>query len=101
MRVISQLAKNTKKEDDFGRNDDDWDVYKIIRKDQGESDSEEEQVRLAELDTLLKENDPEFRLPEDDEIRHDSPEWYQLHLATETIRTPEILFQVSGLVLRG
>ena len=32
MKIISQLAKNTKKEDDFGRNDDDWDVYKIIRK---------------------------------------------------------------------
>ena len=32
MKIISQLAKHTKKEDDFGRNDDDWDVYKIIRK---------------------------------------------------------------------
>ena len=32
MKIISQLAKQNKKEDDFGRNDDDWDVYKIIRK---------------------------------------------------------------------
>ncbi len=32
MRIISQLAKSSKKEDNFGRNDDDWDVYKFIRK---------------------------------------------------------------------
>ena len=30
--MISQLAKNTKKEDNFGMNDDDWDVYKKISK---------------------------------------------------------------------
>merc|ERR1712147_285686 len=30
MRIISQLAKNTKKDDTFGMNDDDWDVYKQI-----------------------------------------------------------------------
>ena len=31
MRVISQLAKNTK-EDDFGKKDEDWEVYKQISK---------------------------------------------------------------------
>ena len=31
MRVISLLAKNTK-EDDFGKKDDDWEVYKQISK---------------------------------------------------------------------
>ena len=25
----------------------------------------------------------------------DNPEWHQIHLATETIKTPEILFQPS------
>ena len=29
----------------------------------------------------------------------DSPEWYQLHLATERIRIPEILFQVRSFIL--
>ena len=29
------------------------------------------------------------------EIARDSPEWYQLHLATEQIRISEILFQPS------
>ena len=35
MKIITQLAaakSKSKKDDDFGRNDDDWDVYKVIRK---------------------------------------------------------------------
>ncbi len=32
MRMISQLAKNTKKEDNFGMRDEDWEVYKKISK---------------------------------------------------------------------
>lgn len=96
MRMISQLAKNTKKEDTFGMNDDDWDVYKTIRKDQGDSDSEEEQEKLAEYEAVLREHDPNFENDEDkEEISRDSPEWYQLHLATEQIRVPEIYFQPS------
>ena len=61
----------------------------------GDSDSEEEQERLTEYESVLKEHDPSFSLPEDEEVSHDSVEWYQLHLATERIRTPEILFQVK------
>ena len=60
MRMISQLAKNSKKEDTFGMNDDDWDVYNKVRKDQGDSDSEEEQEKLAEYEAVLKEHDPNF-----------------------------------------
>ena len=58
--MISQLAKNSKKEDNFGMNDDDWDVYKKIRRDQGDSDSEEEQEKLNEYEAVLKEHDPSF-----------------------------------------
>lgn len=32
MRIISQLAKREKKEDNFGMRDEDWDVYKAINK---------------------------------------------------------------------
>ena len=92
--MISQLAKNTKKEDNFGMNDDDWDVYKKIRRDQGDSDSEEEQEKLTEYETVLREHDPHFENEDEkDEISRDSPEWYQLHLAIERIRVPEIFFQ--------
>jgi len=96
MRMISQLAKNSKKEDTFGMNDDDWDVYNKVRKDQGDSDSEEEQEKLAEYEAVLREHDPNFDSSEDkDEISRDSPEWYQIHLATERLRVPEIYFQPS------
>lgn len=92
MRIISQLAKNTKKDDTFGMNDDDWDVYKQISVDGGDSDSEEENLRSAEFEAILKEHDPQ-----DDEVGRENPEWHQIHLAAETIRTPEILFQPSIL----
>lgn len=32
MRLISQLARKDKKDDDFGSRDEDWDVYKVINK---------------------------------------------------------------------
>ncbi len=97
MRMISQLARKDKKEDTFGMNDDDWDVYKVIRKDQGDSDSEEEQEKLQEYEAVLREHDPDFDTEDlsEQEISRDSPEWYQLHLATDQIRVPEIYFQPS------
>merc|ERR1719297_416909 len=76
MRIISQLAKNTKKDDTFGMNDDDWDVYKQISVDGGDSDSEEENLRSAEYEAILKEHDPQ-----DDEVGRENPEWHQIHLA--------------------
>lgn len=32
MRLINQLARKEKKDDDFGMRDEDWDVYKAINK---------------------------------------------------------------------
>lgn len=32
MRIISQLARKDKRDDDFGSRDEDWDVYKVINK---------------------------------------------------------------------
>ena len=90
MRIISQLARNTKKEDTFGMRDEDWDVYKQISKEGGDSDSEEEGLRAAEYEAVLKEHEPQ-----EEEVGKDSPEWHQVHLATEKIRAPELLFQPS------
>jgi len=90
MRIISQLARNTKKEDNFGMRDEDWDVYKQISKEGGDSDSEEEGLRCAEYEAILREHEPE-----EEEVGMDSAEWHQVHLATETIRTPELIFQPS------
>ena len=94
MRIISQLAKHSKKDDNFGMKDEDWDVYKKINRDFGESDSEEEGLRAAEYEEVLREHDPNYDRKED-EVERDSPEWHQIHLATEQLRIPEILFQPS------
>ena len=42
-----------------------------------------------------RENDPDFDKEDEDEISRDSPEWYQIHIATEQIKVPEIYFQPS------
>jgi len=94
MRIISQLAKQSKKDDNFGMRDDDWDVYKKISKEVGDSDSEEEGLKAAEFEEVLREHDPNYDR-KDDEVERDSPEWHQVHMATERIRIPEILFQPS------
>ena len=91
MRIISQLAKNTKKEDTFGLNDDDWEVYKQISMDGGDSDSEEENLQSAEYEAVLREHDPRA----EEEVGRDNPEWHQIHLGPEVMRTPQILFQPS------
>lgn len=60
MRVISQLARKEKGNDDFGARDEDWDVYNTIRRETGDSDSEAEQERLVECEEVLRHHDPEF-----------------------------------------
>ncbi|CAH1787781.1 unnamed protein product, partial [Owenia fusiformis] len=94
MKIISQLAagsKKKRKDDTFGMDDSDWNVYKQINKDAGDSDSEAEQERLDELETLLREYDPNFE--REKEGVFDIAEHYKLHVGVERIRVPELLFQ--------
>lgn len=63
MRIISQLARKDKDDDDFGMRDEDWDVYKAISKD-GDSDSDAENEKLIEYETILRHNDPTFDDPQ-------------------------------------
>ncbi|XP_063984211.1 actin-related protein 5 [Diachasmimorpha longicaudata] len=92
MRIISQLAKKEKRDDDFGMRDEDWDVYKVINREGGDSDSELEQERLLELENVLRQHDPEF-----DGSGASVPlvpgETHQLHVALERLRSPELIFQ--------
>lgn len=60
MRVISHLAQKEKGTDDFGMRDEDWDVYKTISRETGDSDSEAEQERLVVCEEVLRHHDPEF-----------------------------------------
>ena len=94
MRIISQLARKEKRDDDFGMRDEDWDVYKVINREGGDSDSELEQERLIELEDVLRHHDPEF-----DGAGSSVPlipgETHQLHVGVERLRTPELIFQPS------
>lgn len=60
MRIISQLARKEKGTDDFGMRDEDWDVYKTISKETGDTDSEAENEKLIECEEILRHHDPEF-----------------------------------------
>lgn len=94
MRIISQLARKEKRDDDFGMRDEDWDVYKVINREGGDSDSELEQERLLELEDVLRHHDPDF-----DGVGSTVPlipgETHQLHVGVERLRAPELLFQAS------
>lgn len=63
MRIISQLARKEKDDDDFGMRDEDWDVYKAISKDD-DSDSDVENEKLMEFDNILRHHDPTFEEPQ-------------------------------------
>ncbi|XP_014206962.1 actin-related protein 5 [Copidosoma floridanum] len=93
MRIISQLAKKDKRDDDFGMRDEDWDVYKVINKEGGDSDSEAEQERLVELENVLRQHDPEFENAGNQSVQMAPGEMHQLHIGTEQLRTPEVIFQ--------
>lgn len=60
MRIISLLAHNDKGIDNFGVNDNDWDVYKSINKD-NESDSDSDNEKLLECENILRQHDPSFK----------------------------------------
>ncbi|XP_064632703.1 actin-related protein 5-like [Lineus longissimus] len=100
MKIISQLAKRDSKKDtdNFGQNDEDWNVYKQINIQDGDSDSDADQDKLEQLEGFLREHDPEFE-KEANGVNQggivDLAEYYRLHLAIEMIRVPELLFQPS------
>ncbi|XP_046989142.1 actin-related protein 5 isoform X1 [Schistocerca americana] len=96
MRLISQLARKDKREDTFGMRDEDWDVYKAINKEGGDSDSDEEQ-KLMEVEELLRQHDPDFDGGTGSGGSDDAAETHQLHLGVELQRAPELLFQPSML----
>lgn len=91
MRIISQLARKEKGNDDFGMRDEDWDVYKAISREGGDSDSEVENEKLLELEEILRQHEPNF-----ESVSSKEPgESHQLHIGIERFRAPELLFQPS------
>eukprot|EP00039_Didymoeca_costata_P029324 m.24184 g.24184 ORF g.24184 m.24184 type:complete len:566 (+) comp7583_c0_seq2:205-1902(+) len=96
MRLLVQQAED--KEDTFGKNDTDWNVYKEIGPVQSEL-SKEDAVRLENLDRLLKAHDPHYYSA----TEWSSPKEGELHLSVERCQVPEILFQpsISGSKSQG
>ncbi|CAG9813223.1 unnamed protein product [Phaedon cochleariae] len=88
MRIISQLARKEKGNDDFGMRDEDWDIYKTISKDGGDSDSDVENEKLLEFEEILRTHDPQ----EFDEHAN-LGELHQLHVGIERYRAPELIFK--------
>nr|XP_022915377.1 actin-related protein 5 [Onthophagus taurus] len=88
MRIISQLARKEKGNDDFGLRDEDWDIYKTISRDGGDSDSDAENEKLLELEDIIRVHDPN-----DDEDSMTPGEAHQLHIGVERYRAPELLFK--------
>ncbi|XP_056642695.1 actin-related protein 5 [Diorhabda sublineata] len=98
MRIISQLARKEKGNDDFGLRDEDWDIYKTISKDGGDSDSEAENEKLLELEEVIRAHEPsQF----EEGVNVD--EMHQLHVGIERFRAPELIFKpyMSGSVEAG
>ncbi|KAL1922867.1 uncharacterized protein VTP21DRAFT_9243 [Calcarisporiella thermophila] len=106
-------------EDTFGADDQDWNVYKEISKEE-DSDEEEEdwqQIKRYEQDLLMY--DPAFTEDDRLEVKHspqkalvhrlahgvgpwdpeDLAQVHQMHLNVERIRVPEVLFQPSMIGL--
>ncbi|KAK9695352.1 actin [Popillia japonica] len=88
MRIISQLARKEKGNDDFGLRDEDWDIYKTISRDGADSDSETENEKLLELEEIIRTHEPS---EEDDTFG--PGEAHQLHIGVERYRAPELIFK--------
>lgn len=66
MQVLAELGieerNNLATGDNFGQDDDDWDVYREIQKDGLSEDEEDEQNNLNELEEQIAGMDPKFGL---------------------------------------
>ena len=125
MKTLANLASDTpgKKrrrgndDDDFGKNDDDWGVYRTVQTGEASDDEEEEDLdaTMKHVEAQLLKYDPNFTedstmaaqmdwtkslmhaflrgpWPHDPESQQEKN---QIHLNVERIRVPEVIFQPS------
>ncbi|KAL6056107.1 Actin-related protein 5 [Balamuthia mandrillaris] len=107
MRAIAQAAFEEKSdknaEDNFGANDEDWQVYKLmgtgkanISKQSGWS-AKAESKEVQRIEKLLDMYEPQWRIKE--ELSEGSIEQeYQMHLLVERCRVPEVCFQPAAMI---
>ncbi|TYH00386.1 hypothetical protein ES288_A10G272000v1 [Gossypium darwinii] len=106
MRLLTTAAFDRGKgEDTFGAKDEDWQLYKLMGKDNDDDDdgADEDEAELARVSSRLQEIDPTFvpkpeptaSQPATTEVPHVRPltkEDFQIVLGVERFRCPEILF---------
>ncbi|KAK1298043.1 Actin-related protein 5 [Acorus calamus] len=106
MRLLATAAFDRGKgEDTFGAKDEDWQLYKLMSKDNEEDDEgvDEDEAELARTAARLQELDPTFvprsdtspfqPLTELSRLRPLTAEDFQIILGIERFRCPEILFE--------
>ncbi|CAD5171255.1 unnamed protein product [Musa acuminata subsp. malaccensis] len=106
MRLLTSAAFDRGKgEDTFGARDEDWQLYKLMSKDNDDDDNgqDEDEAELARVTSRLQDIDPNFvpksdlvppqATPEFSKFRPQSLEDFKIVLGVERFRCPEVLFQ--------
>ncbi|XP_019432978.1 PREDICTED: actin-related protein 5 isoform X3 [Lupinus angustifolius] len=109
MRLLTTAAFDRGKgEDTFGARDEDWQLYKLMSKDNNDDDEgpDEDEAELARVSSRLVDLDPTF-IPKSEagtsqpaEAPHSRPltkEDFQIFLGLERSRCPEILFNPNWI----
>ncbi|XP_021813863.1 actin-related protein 5 isoform X1 [Prunus avium] len=109
MRLLTTAAFDRGKgEDTFGARDEDWQLYKLMSKDNDDDDEgpDEHEAELARLTSRLQEVDPTF-VPRTDTANPQSVEAprfrpltqedFQIFFGVERFRCPEILFNPNWI----
>jgi len=100
MMVLAELGKevekptkkNEKNTDEFGKNDEDWDVYRGISKNNISEDEEEDLNKLNDIEAEIVEIDPNYR--NNHEFEFANEETSSL-LGVDQFRGNELIFQPS------
>ena len=104
-KVVGQPPVKEKEHgnDDFGMEDEDWDVYREIQKDGFSEDEEDDQDNLAALEDQIAELDPKFNMLLYSTNKMPTADDFQVRLWTDRYRGSEILYQPSivGLESEG
>ncbi|KAL8551999.1 hypothetical protein ACS0TY_000887 [Phlomoides rotata] len=103
MRLLTTAAFDRGKgEDTFGTRDEDWQLYKLMSRDNDDDDddrSDPDEAELARISTRLQEIDPNFFKSEPGSSTSEAPRFrpltkedFQITFGVERFRCPEILF---------
>mmetsp|Transcript_25704 Transcript_25704/g.45056 ORF Transcript_25704/g.45056 Transcript_25704/m.45056 type:complete len:686 (-) Transcript_25704:6942-8999(-) len=92
LKIIAELGREDEGEDNFGVNDNDWEIYKEIQRDSAEED-EEDNNTLAELDLEISKLDPNHVIEAGQLWRQPTAEDYQIYIDVDRIRPCEVIFQ--------